>query len=50
MAHYHMIQYSCANHVQSVLEGGGELAVGLAGLRITGGMVVNHNYGRGIMF
>lgn len=44
-----MIQYSGADHVQSVFEGGGQRAIGLAGLRIAGGMVVNHNYGCGVV-
>ena len=49
MAYHHMIQYSGADHIEGVLEGGGERAVGLAGLWIAGGMIVNHNYGRGVV-
>ena len=48
MAHDDMIQYSGADHVQSVLEGCGQRAIGLAGFGISRRMVVNHNYGRGV--
>ncbi|MNJ76945.1 hypothetical protein D3C77_743360 [compost metagenome] len=49
MAHHDMIQYPGTDHVQGVLEGGGERAIGLAGFRVTGGMIVNHNYGCGVV-
>lgn len=44
MAHDDMIQYSGADHVQGVLERCGQGTIGLAGLRVAGGMVVNHNH------
>lgn len=50
MANHHMIQYTGADHVQSVLEGGGQGAISLTGLWISGGMIVNHNDGRSVMF
>ena len=49
MAHHDMIQYPGTNHVEGVLEGDSERAIGLAGLRIAGGMIVNNNYGRGVV-
>ena len=49
MAHHDMIQYPGTDHVQSVLEGGGERAISLTWLRIAGGMIVNHNDGRGVV-
>lgn len=49
MTHHHMIQYPGTNQVESVLEGGRKGSIGLAGLRVTGGMVMNQNYGRGIV-
>ena len=45
-----MIQYSGADHVEGVLEGGGQRAIGLAGFRITGGMIVNQDHGSCIVF
>lgn len=50
MAHHHMIQYPGADHVQSVLEDGGQGAISLTGLWIAGGMIVNHNDGRSVVF
>ena len=49
MAHNNMIQYPGADHVQSILEGGGQGAISLAGLGVAGGMIVNHNDGRGVV-
>lgn len=49
MANHHMIQYAGADHVQSVLEGSGQGTIRLAGLWITGGMIVNHDDGRSIV-
>lgn len=40
MAHDDMIQYSGADHVQGVLERCGQGTIGLAGLRVAGGMVM----------
>ncbi len=49
MANHHMIQYAGADHVQSVLKGSGQGTIGLAGLWIAGGMIVNHDDGCGVM-
>lgn len=44
-----MIQCPDTDHVEGVLEGGGERAIDLAGFWVTGGMMVNQSYGRGIV-
>ncbi len=49
MAHHHMIQDANADHVQSVLEGGGQRMIGLAGFWVAGGVIVHHNDGRSVV-
>ena len=49
IAHHDMIQYPGSDHVERVLEGGGQRTIGLARLRVAGGMVVNQNHCRGVV-
>lgn len=50
MAHDDMVQYPGTDYIESVLEGGGQSAISLAGLWVAGGMVVDQDYGRCIVF
>jgi hypothetical protein len=49
VTHHHMIQYSCADHVQNVLEGGGQRAVGLAGRAVARCSIVDQDNGRSVV-
>ena len=44
MTYNDVIQRLGANHAEGILEGGGQRAISLAGLWVTGGMVVNQNH------
>ncbi|MNG23642.1 hypothetical protein D3C84_1082720 [compost metagenome] len=45
MAHDDMIQYLSAYHVEGILEGFSQCAIGLAGFWIARGVVVNQDHG-----
>lgn len=49
IANHHMIQYAGADHVQSVLEGGGQGPICLAWFWVSGGVIVHHDDGRSIV-
>ena len=49
MTYNDVIQYPGADHVESVLEDGGQRSIGLARFGVTRGMVVYQNHGCGIV-